>query len=286
MSTNEPLTISEAADALGLPKATLRHILQRPDRRARLLHAYRNTKKGLKTVELVPLDLLEELSRNYPPVDGPHAADSEDSDGLTDEQATDVSSTDNAGTDQAAVTIEMESIELTDDSDESTAANAPLEIVDGGVADHGHHLPPADADSPADTEANESHSQTSLAEPVAAAEIKLGSVNQQTGDAMMIVATYERLLAEREARLLEIHAALESERANGRRIAETLASTQKTLLQVQESLALVLQRPVSTVATPEDAPLPPASMNDRSSESAGQTSPQVTRGFWGRLFSR
>ena len=61
-SSDKGYTIAEAADSLRLPKKTLRHVLGRPDRKARLLREYRNTKKGLITVEIVPDDLYEELA--------------------------------------------------------------------------------------------------------------------------------------------------------------------------------------------------------------------------------
>jgi len=66
VTNDQPLTIAEAAERIGVPKKTLRHMLLRPDRRARLQREYRTTKKGLITIELVPLDLLNELTGAFP----------------------------------------------------------------------------------------------------------------------------------------------------------------------------------------------------------------------------
>jgi len=196
MSTTEPISIADAASSLGLPKATLRHILQRPDRRARLVRAYRTTKKGLRTVEMVPPDLLAEIRETYQPG--------------TESSIDDVISPDHV---DESVENERESPE----SEDKTAGQDDSEEAEG-IAE------------PASFESQEGDAAEfgSMVEAAADTQIRLGMVSQQTGDAMMIVATYERLLAEKEARLIDMRAALESERENARRLGDALARAQQS----------------------------------------------------------
>lgn len=153
--SDKGFTIAEAAQGLNVPKKTLRHVLARPDRKARLLREYRNTKKGLVTVEIVPPDLYQELEGGSPA--------------------------------------------------EVVANEAPPVSGDAGA--------PQDAKSPA------AAVSVTLAEPVALAAAR-------HADTALIVATYERLLSEKEGRLMDLRAALEAERENNRRLSEALAREQ------------------------------------------------------------
>ena len=162
-NSDKGYTIAEAASSLNVPKRTLRHALARPDRKARLLREYRNSKKGLITIEIVPQDLYDELA------------------------------------------LATGSISSPADAQEPESAQAPepdaLESSEMVQSDSGGQAPAR----PAET--------------------------------VLIVATYERLLAEKEGRLLDLRTALDAERENSRRLAEALAREQTNHAAAFERLA-------------------------------------------------
>ncbi|HEY3332617.1 MAG TPA: hypothetical protein VGK19_21480 [Capsulimonadaceae bacterium] len=203
-SSDKGYTIAEAAEQLGVPKKTLRHILTRPDRKARLLREYRTTKKGLVTVEIVPHDLYDEIAGS-----GPAADVTTDAPVTVHEIATETAQSELPGGD-AVFSAAAEPVE-------------PIEAAESGGADE-----PA------------KQAETAPTEPQPAAVPDAGSANVieavlqsapalQTNatDTMLIVATYERLLAEKEGRLTDLRSALEAERETCRRLADALAREQE-----------------------------------------------------------
>ena len=264
MTTTEGLTIGEAAEALGVSKQTLRLVLTRPDRKARILRAYRTTRKGLRTVEIVPADLMDELRETPLPHQkqvGPLHPD------LT----------------EAAPSADLQSGNSSPDAD---VADNPL-LADSGLPTHGIPLsseaavsalltdvprsPPISAAENA-AESGEADGAPGAGSPVApapmtatkdtrptpfAAEVDalLGGSGGRTGEAMLVAATYERLLAEKENRLGDLRDALSAERENSRRLAEALAREQD----MRQTAALPASAPAAIGAPPR-------------------------RGFWARLF--
>ena len=67
---------------------------------------------------------------------------------------------------------------------------------------------------------------------------------------MLIVATYERLLSEKESRLMDLRASLETERQNVRRLSEALAREQAIHATLMDRLT------VQTAPEPVSAPAP------------------------------
>ncbi|MDR3707618.1 MAG: hypothetical protein P4L33_04915 [Capsulimonadaceae bacterium] len=201
--SEQGFTLAEAAEQLRVPKKTLRHVLTRPDRKARLLREYRNTKKGLITVEIIPQDLLDELSATLRTVAAPP--------------------------DEEVAEPNDEAIGDTSLGEPSSETSAQADA-------------PAQEDAPSAPDDVDEPSTSVVAAPSINVSTSLLDTSQSgPGDARLIVATYERLLSEKDSRLSDLRAALDAERENGRRLAEALAREQETLASMTQRLAQAAQ---------------------------------------------
>lgn len=227
MPNSEPLTIAEAADSIGVPKASLRHMLMHPDRRSRLLHAYRTGKKGLRTVEMVPPELIEELRAAYGrPAPSPPA-------GPAQPTAVQAPSRNGAPAEPllSAGPFEFATPPRSEPAD-GAAGPRSAGAAPASTQDPAHAADSTEPDPGASSPGGDSGRQL-VVEAVAESQMRVSPAAGSGGDAIMIVAAYERLLAEREARLMDIHSALECERENTRRLAEALAASQEALRAAQ-----------------------------------------------------
>ncbi len=251
-SSDKGYTVAEAAERLGVPKKNLRHALARPDRKARLLREYRNSKKGLVSVEIVPVDLFLEIEHAAAQFAAFVSPDSVETGTELDDEpiAIPVSYGDEPmpePDDAAALDLERvlgagvvaaveQPAEFADVSMDEVAA-----VVDAVVSEPSSAPVAESAIEPTDTgevameaEAAIEHTEVAVqSEPATEVALQTETVRElrpaqqaSAADTLLVVATYERLLAEKEGRLADLRNALESERENSRRLADALAREQ------------------------------------------------------------
>jgi predicted transcriptional regulator len=261
-SSDKGYTIAEAAEKLGVPKKNLRHALARPDRKARLVREYRNTKKGLVSVELVPEDLLADIAQTvaqYAPTSAaptPEPAvgdeDAVELPAATGEDPVELPEPDDAAALdlERALGIDLAAFAQPDDAfSDISEAEAALEEQTAVATDT---IPDEIPEPVIEAEPENEAVTEPVAEPVAEATVEADVASTEiaasapaelpvtveavqdlhvphtpnAADTMLVVATYERLLAEKEGRLADLRNALEAERENSRRLAEALAREQ------------------------------------------------------------
>lgn len=208
-SAQNGLTLGDAAKKLGIPKRMVRHFISRPDRKALLGRRYRTTKNGLTTIEIIPPELFEALEKSvrsaYGSANGQNGGQSSEEDAPKNENE-DASGVESRGD----APKPDEPIEEMRSAREETSENIDSNESDGEK--------PEDASGKGDS--------------IVTIEAKVGSVIEAASgggspETLMIVATYERLLAEKEARLIDLRASLEAERENSKRLSDALAKEQE-----------------------------------------------------------
>jgi len=176
----------------------------RPDRKARLLRQYRTRKNGLTTVEIIPADLFEEIKLSLS--SAPELVD----EGWDDAIAIEIGQPDPFAVED----------EPAPDGASEPAISEPVETAAPEKPESGGAEIEKAQPAPVETALASAQPQSIQPNEVLSAQ------PSQSGETLMIVATYERLLAEKENRLLDLRAALEAERENSKRLAEALGKEQ------------------------------------------------------------
>jgi hypothetical protein len=236
-SAEDGLTIGDAAKRLGIPKRMVRHFISRPDRKALIERQYRTTKNGLTTVEIIPLELFEALEQNVKNGTGAYGApnvESNDTKTTQPEGADAQTESDESGTDngEAAGDVIQQTSEADDHGVESEASEKDEALQQSDSASR---------ESKADI--TESHSDSIVTIDAKVGSLIDASSQNSSAETLMIVATYERLIAEKEARLLDLRASLEAERENSKRLAEALSKEQEIRAQQEKQAEATSPKP-------------------------------------------